>query len=560
MKDIYQIIEETYPGVVLESPVQGWLYLEAFDEGIAAYERIIPTHATPQDDRWLGICYFQKFEDLKAVELFYRAIARGEERARINLANAFLFIERSSEVLPELAKLDFDKLDPYSQVVYLRVRSIYEEYNGDLQVALQYAERAWRLVQPLPELPILAPQILNQIGVLYGRIGRAQRALWYIERCLELSQGLERKRGLARHAYLLILLGRYEDALAELRALREENLPNIVGPVILYQGEATWSLRDIPGATQYFEEAIGLALDKQMAFEELQARLALAAIYGHQGLIATASEHLARAKVLISDKTDRLMYAFRDALLSRWTGEASLEETCAELARLATEFGEMSLFQERGWVKLHLAEIYRQLGDERYLKELDELQSLGASLQNTAFLAREWTLVPKLRELALKSHPKLAGKSTEVLEVYTMGEERLVLNGKVVNIRLRKGVEVLAYFLEHQQVSLKKLLLEVFADEEPKTARNYFHQFKHELHERIPGLTLEYDPEARLYTLKSEINILWDVAELRAGRKMGEVGLFLPGSGSEWALMLEHELEPLREEADRVPVPPLPAS
>ncbi len=553
-KDIYTIIEEKYPGVVLESPIQGWVYLEQFEKGIEAYNDIIPTHATPQDDRWLGVCYFQTFDDLKAVELFYRAAARGEKKAHINLAHAFLFIERSSQVLTELTKVNFEKLDTYNQAYFLRVKSLYEEQNGDLQNALQHAEMAWRLMQKLPELPILAPSILSQIGVLYGRIGRAQRALWYFERCLEFASGLEQKKALVKRAYLFMLLGRYDEALHDLQALLDEKLENFSALIYLYLGEAAWSKRDTLKASTYLEEAIKQALAKQLSWEELQSRLAIVAIYGSQGLIATAGEHLARAKVLLSDKSDQLLYAFRDILLSRWTGEQTLEHTAYELDKLASEFEKMSLFQEHGWVKLHLADAYREMGDERHLKVLDELQSLGVSLQNHTFLAREWTLLPKLRDIALKTHPKIAGKSPDVLEVYTMGEEKLVLNGKGINIRLRKGVEMLAYFLEHQQVGLKKLLLDIFADEEPKAARNYFHQFKYELHERVPGLTLEYDPEARLYALQAELDILWDVAEVRAGRKMGAMGLFLPGSGSEWALLLEHELERYKEMNDALPL------
>lgn len=259
--------------------------------------------------------------------------------------------------------------------------------------------------------------------------------------------------------------------------------------------------------------------------------------------------------MLISDRPDELLYRLRDIQLSYWTKEISPEQALERYHRLAEDFGELGLVQEQGWVQLHIADLYRQLGDERCLSELDALQQLAVTLQNNAFLAREWTLAPKLRECALKTHPKIAGKSPDVLEVYSMGEEKLVLNGKIVNIRLRKGVEVLVYFLEHRKVSLKKLLLDVFADEEPKAARNYFHQFKHELHERVPGLSLEYDPEERTYALRSDIDILWDVAEVRAGRKMGGMGLFLPGSGSEWALLLEHELAELKEDKDILPIP-----
>ena len=242
-------------------------------------------------------------------------------------------------------------------------------------------------------------------------------------------------------------------------------------------------------------------------------------------------------------------------MVSFWAGECSAEQALINLNKLARDFEITGLLQEQGWVQLHVAEMYRQLNDEgNMLRELDELQKLAVILQNNNFLAREWTLVPKLREVALLTHPKIAGKSPDVLEVYTMGEEKLVLNGKAVNVRMTKAVELIAYFLEHGKVSLKKMLLDVFADEEPKAARNYFHQFKFELHNRVPSLTLEYNADERLYSLKSEADILWDVAELRAGRKMGALGIFLPGSGSEWALLMESSIEPLKEREEIFPV------
>ena len=555
-KTIYDIIAEKYPGVELESPVQGWVYLEEYEKGIECHKSMIQVHTTACDDRWLGVCHFQLFNDMKAIELFYRAIARFDEAARINLAFALSFTKRTSDTIIELQKINFHNLNRYDKALYLRVKGYCEEANGNLQDALNDAERAWAMIQGIPELPILAPQILNQLGILHARVGRAQRALWYIERSLELSTGLERQKSFVRRAYLLTILGRYNESLEDLEILNSPTTPVFFkADQFLRMGDALWSMRNIVKAVKYYEQAVDSALKNQQNFEEFLARLALASIYGHQGFTMTASEHLARAKVLISDDTDELAHRFRDTLVSRLANELTPKQTKDELVALSKEFEKMSLLQEQGWVRLHIAEMHRQLGDEEnMLRELDELQKLAVTLQNNHFLAREWTLVPKLRELALKTHPKIAGKSPDVLEIYTMGEEKLVLNGKVANVRMTKAVEIIAYFLEHGKVSLKKMLLDVFADEEPKAARNYFHQFKHELNSRMPGLTVEYDSGERLYSLKTEADVLWDVAELRAGRKMGALGIFLPGSGSEWALVLENELEPLKQRDEVFPV------
>ena len=230
-----------------------------------------------------------------------------------------------------------------------------------------------------------------------------------------------------------------------------------------------------------------------------------------------------------------------------WQGRYTDEHARLELDALVEEFGEMGLLQEQGAVILHRADILRRLGKPGFADELDKLQTLSVSLQNQSFLAREWTLLPELHEIARRTHPRIAGEKRYVLEVMTLGQERLALEGRPVNIPLRRGVEVLAYFLEHKAVTLKKLLSEIFPDQKPRSAKSYFHQFRHQLRENVDGLEIEYDSESKMYRLKSEIDILWDVSELRAGRVMGETGLFLPSSGNEWALVVEQNLDPYRE-------------
>ncbi len=200
-------------------------------------------------------------------------------------------------------------------------------------------------------------------------------------------------------------------------------------------------------------------------------------------------------------------------------------------------------------MRLHIANMLFSQGIDDYTKELDKVQALSVSLQNQAFLAREWKLIPGLHKVASQTHTRIAGRETIVLEIHTLGEERLEVAGKPVNIPLRKGVEVLAYFLENRAVTLKRLLGDIFPDDKPRSAKSYFHQFRHQLRENIEGLEIEYDAESKMYRLKSEIDIVWDVSELRAGRIMGRTGIFLPSSGNEWALMVERSLDSYREAA-----------
>src|SRR5690606_25923946 len=155
---------------------------------------------------------------------------------------------------------------------------------------------------------------------------------------------------------------------------------------------------------------------------------------------------------------------------------------------------------------------------------------------------------------AQESHPRIAGSTTSVLEVFTLGEERVSVDGKPLNIPLRRGVEVLAYLLERKAVTLQDVMDDVFPNDNPRSAKSYFHQFRHQLREHLDGLEIEYDSEAKMYRLTSEINVLWDVAELRAGRTMGSSGTFLPESKNDWARAVDAELDQYRSPPEGKPV------
>jgi hypothetical protein len=549
LTQVRHALEARFPGVEVDSAVQGWAYLGAFERGIAAYEAL--NDPSPADDRWLGVCHFQLMEDMKALEVFYRAVARGEEAARINLAHLLRFLERGEEASSELRSVSFERLGDYDRVFYLRVQSMHEENNGNLREALKSAEEAWKRIQGLPEFAILAPSVLAQLGILHGRIGRAQRALWFFERGLQITDGVEQQKVRIRRVPVLVSLGRFKEAAAELDILSQHELPaSFDAEVLSLRGSIAWAQGLSDEAVSAFESSVQRAGDVQVTFEEFMGRLSLAALLANTQHLTRASQHLSRAQALISDKSDRLAFRFREIGLHLQTGDYTRDHGLNEYEALDEEFGRMGLLQEQGFVKLHKAALFNRLDNPRYLTVLDELQSLCVTLQNHAFLAKEWLLLPDLRRAAKRTHSQLLGEENDTLEIRTLGEEALLYGGERVTIPLRRLVEVVAYFLEHKAVSLNKLLVDIFPDEKPRSARSYFHQCRHQLKENIAAVQIEYDAEARLYRLKSEIDIVWDVAEVRAGRRKGGFGLFLPSSGNDWALMVDHGLERFRDSDD----------
>lgn len=550
VEDVWSLVSKAFPGVRLESEVQGWAFLERFKEGIDAYNAI-PT-PSPKDDRWAAVCHFQLLEDMEALELLFRSANRGEEGAHVFLAHVLPFVERGEEATQELEKVDLSALSTYDLALYYRILSIREESNGNLREALKAAEEAWRRVQGVPEYAVLAPSILAQLAVLHGRIGRSQRALWFLERGLVATSGIEQLKVRVRRVAVLVNLGRYREAEVELDSIDLVDAPRSIQPERKWlQGEIAWAKNNIPVAIQRYMEAIPLAQELQFSYEEFLSRLPLMSILGLRGDFAAARDHLSRAQLLISDKSDRLIFRFREVLLNYWMGMYQPTHALQELDGLVIAFGEMGLLQEQAAVRLHRTELLRQQNADSWERELDELQALSISLQNPALLVKEWVLLPELRQIAQTTHPRIAGQAPPILQVFTLGSEVMRLNGNSVHIPLRRGIEVLAYFLEHKAVSLKRIMADVFPDEKPSAAKSYFHQFRHQLREQLSTVEIEFDSEAKLYRLRSEIDILWDVVELRAGRVMGETGTFLPSSGNEWVYQVDRSLEDFRTSAVR---------
>jgi tetratricopeptide (TPR) repeat protein len=545
---IYELMREKYPDITLESPIQGWVYLEDYEQGIKNFEDTHVYKRTAQDMRWVAMCYFQLLDDHQAVPFYQTAIYRGAKEAGIGLAHAYMFTDRIDMAMPELEKIDFEQLKAQDKIYFLRVRSYYHEASANLKNALNDAELAWAIAQTVPEKVIIAPRLLMQLGVLYGRMGKAQSSFWFFEQSLELASKNEQFAVVFSRLEVMIMLGNYSEAREELEKIEVTSLPEEWHAVFyLRWGDVFWTERVLPKATEMYDQAALLALNNELYNEEIIARLNLIPLNIARDFPLTAGEHQARAKALITDSIDKLIYRFRDALLLLKENLATTEQTCDTLLGLAGELKDLGYLQEQGWVKLHVAEMKRKLAED-FRHDLDELQILAATLQNYNFLSREWALLPELYAIAQQTHPKIAGKAPGVIEVFTMGEERIVHNGKTVPIPLRRALEMIAYFLDNGgKISLKKLRADLFPDDDPQTSRNYFHQFRHELHARLPVFQIVYDAEQHLYEIKTDLTVLWDVAELRAGRKMGGMGLFLPGSGSEWTEMMEHSLVPLRD-------------
>lgn len=397
-------VKQRYPGINVVSDVQAHALLGEFRAGIELFDRL--DSPSEHDHRWLGVCHFSNFDDDRAVLAYMDAISLHSQEARINLAHSLAFVDRAEEISEQLEQVNFETLSTYDRVFYLRVKSLNDERNGQLMVALRQAEFAWRLVQGAPEFPLLAPQLLNQLGILHGRIGRAQRALWYLDRNLELAAGEDNLAVRLTRIRVLSSLGLLQQAreeLAQLPAVPEQY--RAISHV--RSAELSWAEGNISEAIQQYEEAASVARRLQQGFEEFQASLELAVLLA-RFTGRDLGEPLSRAQMQISDRSDRLMYRFREILVFLWNGDYTPTHVADELATVSASLNDMGLLQEQGWVDAHAAHAFSVSGNHDRAKDiLESLCALAATLQNPAFLSREWLLMPDYRAQVATSHPQL---------------------------------------------------------------------------------------------------------------------------------------------------------
>ncbi|MCA1800111.1 MAG: hypothetical protein LC650_02310 [Actinobacteria bacterium] len=398
-------VKQRYPGIDVFSDVQAHALLGEFQAGINVFNGLAAPNK--HDHRWLGVCHFSSFDDNRAVAAYTKAIEMDSQEARINLAHSLAFVDRAEEISEQLEQVNFETLSVYDRVFYLRVKSLNDEQNGQLMVALRQAEYAWRLVQGAPEFPLLAPQLLNQLGILHGRIGRAQRALWYLDRNLELTAGEDNLSVHLTRIRVLSSLGLLQQAREEFSQLAD--VPEQYRAIShVRSAELSWAEGDIAEAIRQYEEAASLAHRLQQGFEEFQASLDLAVLLA-RFTDRDLGKSLATAQAQISDRSDRLMFRFREILLFLWNGHYTPAHVANELTTVSSSLNDMGLLQEQGWVDAHAAHALAVSGHrERSEDVLDSLYALSATLQNSAFLSREWLLMPEFRAEVEVSHPDIA--------------------------------------------------------------------------------------------------------------------------------------------------------
>ncbi len=541
----------------LKSPVQGYFYLEQYAEGVRRFEGIYAPSA--DDERWGGVCYDALHRPSTARILIDQAIAKHNLGAQLELARHWLRLGENAAALEQLNRLDPLALEPIDRMLWYSSRSEAISRLESVESALPDAERALLEVQNLPEFSVCAPWVYGALGQLYAAHGDDHSALYYLNRALEvtLNPGVELRVELASS---LISLGRLEEAQLELKQAELKQVELKMGQEPQRDAgrlEACWGrfygVQTHQGeAEHHFRAALGHAQTSGNPETALEARLALLVSQALQGS-PEADLHLQQASELLNTpyqptSYQAVLFELRNAQAGLLQQRLEPGKAAQTLLECAGQFERLGRVREQGWALLHAANAQLEAGqDSATLVTLEALSQQVRRVHNPALLWGEWgSLSERLLSLLEREFPALrVGVPSSVIDLITLGQERIVVGGKIVPVPMRRFVEVLTYIHQHGEVSLAQVVRDIFCDEPLQKTRNYFHQLRHQLKLYTPQLEVMYSSQRRTYRLESKLVIRWDVDRVRSGQTRLGGREFLPGSGSEWVMRLGAELSPL---------------
>ena len=524
-----------------------------YADGLALYRQL----ATPSgaDHRWAGACALHLGEALLARPLFLRARAAGYAGADVGLASAHRV---TSEV--ELARSALDRihapetLPATERALYWREVGMLHTWNGQLVDATAALEDAWACTFE-SGTEALTGLVGQALAFVYGQRGLDAHAEPLLDAALEHENPARRPYVLSARALRRLYLGRFDEARADLEAARaaQASVPAIQ-PLLAYNtGLLEWALGQLEAADEQFGAACTLARmagDREMEGYASLGRAQVAAALGNE---TGARAALARVGMLAVTPHLENLLAFRKVTLEGSGNETTLNE----LRSAAIAFQATHRLREAALVELHIAEVHLVAS---CIDEAEAALTRATDLRHA--LLSGAALVPELRQLpAVRRHLSQLtdGHYAKVLhtdslargavpmdvQLLTLGDARLLVDGRVASFDYTRALELLTYLLRRPGRSAEQIITDLF-DDDPKLARNYFHQVRYALMRVVPGLKIPASPK-RTYTVSwAGPHFTWDVQMCEEALALhSEAGLmraldlyggaFLPAADGEWA-------------------------
>lgn len=487
---------------------------------------------TPEEDRWAGLALRHLGQGTAAKNMLLRAIARGCVHANIELGGFYLAMNDCDLAEKALSALTHLSLNPFDSALYHYMQALLKDRNGSLQDAISSAEQGWAaafgLTGPTEKV---RSSIAGLLAELYVRMGMDLVAREYYDACLDLAPESRKAEILSSRALSYAYLGRHQDAMQDHQQGQQwqSGVSQAVQQNIHYQSGLMFRcLGHLPEAIKALAATDVQHKENQDYNIHFYAQVYLSALHLELGQESVARSHLARVRPLAKSKLARMTFFFREgALMSRSNPGIGLKL----LQEAAVGLHELQAYRQLLWCLLHQSETFLRLGQSNEaLEALSQVTDLRHQLGNPHLALVELRALPLTREL-LKTLPEdhyvsilnqdcLQAEAPRVtvktVHIVSLGRGRVQLDEGQARFTIGRAIEVLCYLVLNPNSTLEDILLDLFPDQDPKLAKNYFHQARYDIERATHDISVPYDKTSRTYGVKlQEVQLEWDLLQLQ---------------------------------------------
>lgn len=538
MGELYDQAISIKPDFVPRSTTQLCYLLSEYELGCQWYASLHKPDAL--EERFAGLCHLALGNRELAYEHALKALEMGCQEAQIDLVRLYNVMGKTEKLQQAMATLDVSGFDRYNQAMWHRILSSIHSLNNEMDEAINQIEKAWQIIQCAPEFPFYAPDILLMYGLLYGVTNDKERNAYYLSRAEEICKTQYRF-----HIKLLKIMSFLDyarlDGIWDTAMEVREHSPSIqhkidsnisLGRILLCYGK-------VKEARPFFEEASNLAIKHVMKNYTFNTYGYLAMIYHKLNL-----HH--KMKAMLKKMQKHTGHELYDGLLKCYI--SYMDDSLSPEESLKASDEALSTFEGTGHalellrVYMYRCEVMRRYFPEKFESAVEKLVNFMIENDMCSSSYEDWIFIEEVFDFINLKYPGIIPVVTSnEIRITTINAERIQYNGRDLKLPLSKTLELIVFLLLNKKASLQSILSQVFPDLEPTRAKNYFHQIKHQMAEKVGLLVIAYDAKSRMYGIESTYQIALDVQE-HLEQKCKIEGVFLPSSGTDWVVEMNSRL------------------
>jgi DNA-binding SARP family transcriptional activator len=551
------------------NPIKNLVLTGDYTEGLNLYASLEQPSAN--DERWVGVCHFALGNQLEAKMHLSQAIAGGERAAGIELASVYRTQGFVDLALNQLNLVNAALLHVADQARLARERAELILKSGDLERAAIAFEEALMLSEVSDERQWLSPAILQSLGFVQSERGDFGAAIQSLSQVIIHKQAspIRIAAAFATRALVFAYSGK-------LNAARQDIERGTSALANLESGQ--WllvMLKFADGITSWLEEHADQAIEtlmtvsrEAMNFGERElsvyAQAQLVVIHLERRDTDRARAHISLARAQVDGENAQAICDLREAQLYTHLNQA----VPAMLERAVAYFSRTQHRREMAIALFHLADAYASRRDFQAANmALNRVTDLTHMFEGKAFLNAEFRGLRGLNQL--QNHASSyagwlfstattisSGSSVpRIFEVKTFGQPHLLVDGQRIEFGSHRALELLVFLGLHPNSSLEQIIAALSPDDDPKSAKNLFHQLKFILNRHARGLKIEYHTANRTYALNAgSASLEFDTVQLTTYLQTpGQPGLsaalelyvgeFLVTADTQWASEVRSKME-----------------